>query len=202
MVTIEKIPCAAQPLVPWRNGGGVTREVARADGQGGFRWRVSVAQVASDGPFSSYPGVDRLLWLLRGAGMELRMPNGVQRLDRRFAKFAFAGEMPVDARLLDGPTEDLNVMTQRATTRCDAEIVELAGERAWELADAGEALVLALDGEVVLSVPGAPEIALAEGDALLLAEAAGARPSLRASVGAVLLARFVVRRSAEGEGSA
>lgn len=51
----------AEQLVasPWKNGGGVTREIA-AQPPGasldGFAWRVSVADVAQPGPFSRFPG--------------------------------------------------------------------------------------------------------------------------------------------------
>ena len=186
------IPLAAQIVVPWRNGGGTTREVARGDGATGFRWRVSVAQVAGDGPFSNYPGVDRMLWLLRGAGMELRIADQLTCLERRYAMIAFAGEAAVTARLLSGPTEDLNVMVERGTTRVQARVFEVQGEHEERLCDASEALILALAGSVLVRLPGRPEIALECGDALELAPCAGHSVHLRgvARPSVLLWARF------------
>ena len=53
--------------MPWKNGGGVTSELARSPQADEFDWRLSVAEVATDGPFSQFPGIDRLLVLLSGA---------------------------------------------------------------------------------------------------------------------------------------
>ncbi len=109
---------------PWANGGGITYEVMRSP-QGGadFDWRVSIAEIANDGPFSLYPEVDRVLILLRGA-MDLVI-DGVSRKVPRFSPIAFAGESDVEARLSQGPTMDLNVMTRRG--RADAQVDLLTG---------------------------------------------------------------------------
>jgi len=50
--------------MPWKNGGGETVEIAispQGAGLADFDWRVSMATVASDGPFSVFPGIDRTL---------------------------------------------------------------------------------------------------------------------------------------------
>lgn len=109
---------------PWANGGGITYEVMRSP-QGGadFDWRVSIAEIANDGPFSLYPEVDRVLILLRGA-MDLVI-DGVSRQVPRFSPIAFAGESDVEARLSQGPTMDLNVMTRRG--RAEAQVDLLTG---------------------------------------------------------------------------
>ena len=60
--------------MPWKNGGGLTHEIAvhpSGAGMAAFEWRVSVAEVAQDGPFSRFPGVDRTLVLLAGNGVRL-----------------------------------------------------------------------------------------------------------------------------------
>ncbi len=79
--------------MPWKNGGGSTTEIAVApDGAGidAFDWRISMAVVAADGPFSEFPGVDRTLSILDGAGLVLRgIGAGPVRLDRTTAPFAF-----------------------------------------------------------------------------------------------------------------
>ncbi|MBI0327875.1 HutD/Ves family protein [Burkholderia plantarii] len=103
---------------PWKNGGGVTREIA-AEPPGAsldtFAWRVSVADVARPGPFSRFPGVDRTLVLLSGAGMTLVDEDGARQvLAAPLDRLAFAGETPLAAELADGPTRDFNLMTRRA----------------------------------------------------------------------------------------
>ncbi len=108
--------------MPWKNGGGSTRELARHPAHqpddGTFDWRLSVADVAADGPFSSFPGLDRILVLLSGNGMAL---SGVGTLRAPLDRCEFPGETPVHAVLLDGPTRDLNLMWRRDRWRVGAE---------------------------------------------------------------------------------
>jgi hypothetical protein len=104
------------PVSPWRNGGGVTREVAALGGpDGDFLWRLSIATVNADGPFSTFTGIDRTIAVLAGRGMELQLPDRTVSLSTRSEPFAFAGEEPVHARVLEGETTDLNAMTRRGT---------------------------------------------------------------------------------------
>lgn len=168
--TLEFLPRAAQRVVPWKNGGGRTREVAlgsRSDGPG-FRWRVSVAEVASDGPFSFFPGIDRTLWLLRGRGMSLEIDGASHRLDEPLASVAFPGEATVSAHLIDGPTEDLNVMVERSSTRAETRIVRV--ESNGELsapASPCEVVLLVLEGELAVGDGRREVLRLAAGDAML-----------------------------------
>lgn len=100
---------------PWKNGGGVTREVAAwppGAGMDAFDWRVSLADVAVDGPFSAFPGVDRVLTVIAGQGLILEVEGRATPLETG-APFAFPGEAAVAARLTAGPIRDLNVMVRR-----------------------------------------------------------------------------------------
>lgn len=196
---IEVIPRHAQRFVPWKNGGGRTREVASApDGCDGFRWRVSVAEVASDGPFSAFPGIDRTIWLLRGAGLDLRVGDRSVRLDRVAEPFSFTGEDRVFARLIDGPTEDLNVMVKRAAVLADARVTRIdGGLDVAPTSNARDVLVLVLVGECELRVGDGSGVRLLCGDAAVLR---GRRDAVflrsAASSVTVLLAEFqsIVRR--------
>ena len=100
---------------PWKNGGGTMREVcafppgATLDG---FDWRLSMATVAEDGPFSAFPGIDRVLMVLAGGGLHLNLPEGDHRL-MPGQMLSFAGETPAQASLPAGPIEDLNLMVRR-----------------------------------------------------------------------------------------
>lgn len=179
---VHRIPFAAQRVMPWKNGGGSTREVAiapSASAPAGFTWRVSVASVAADGPFSAFPGVDRSLWLLRGNGMVLDVAGREVRLERAWQRFDFAGETPIHARLIDGGNEDLNVMVERATTAAEAAIAHLAPrELRTCVLVAGAHIVLALTGELQVDgiglVPGDAMRCLGAGKLSLLAAANGA----------------------------
>jgi environmental stress-induced protein Ves len=112
------IPFAALSSSPWKNGGGSTMEVAiEPPGASilAFDWRVSLATIAHDGPFSFFPGVDRTLALLDGAGMTLDIDGRRHTLTESEAQaLAFPGEAAVSATLHDGTTVDFNVMTRRA----------------------------------------------------------------------------------------
>jgi hypothetical protein len=99
---------------PWRNGGGVTRELLAWPPAGDWRVRVSVAAIERDGPFSSYPGVERWFAVLAGAGVELTIDGRVRRLRRGDAPSSFSGDADTRCRLLDGPTQDLNLMLRGA----------------------------------------------------------------------------------------
>ena len=95
---------------PWRNGGGVTRPLlVRPRGD---RWqvRVSVADVAVNGPFSRFPGVQRWFAVLDGAGVVLTIGSSEHRVDAGSDALSFRGDVAVRCRLVDGPTRDLNLM--------------------------------------------------------------------------------------------
>lgn len=152
---------------PWKNGGGITYGLAAFPEGAGFEdflWRLSMAEVASDGPFSAFPGIDRTLTLLDGKGIALDFSGSAVTLAPGSAPFSFPGEAPVVGRLLDGPILDLNVMTRRGRVAHHVRLL-----RAGEAAPAGTvALVSRRDGARV------GEARLARADCLLGA-LAGAR---------------------------
>jgi uncharacterized protein len=99
--------------VPWRNGGGRTRELLAWPTAAGWQVRVSVAEIETDGPFSPYAGVDRWFAVLEGAGVVLTLPTGDSLMRTGDAPLAFPGEAAPGCRLIDGPTRDLNLMVRR-----------------------------------------------------------------------------------------
>lgn len=106
------------PPQPWKNGRGSTREIAvhpAGAGSDAFLWRVSIAEVDSAAPFSTFPGIDRHIVLLDGAGFTMTLDDDhVHALTTPLAPFAFAGEAKVTVTLVDGPTRDFNLMVRRA----------------------------------------------------------------------------------------
>lgn len=106
---------------PWKNGGGMTTEIAAHPAGAGFdtfEWRISMARVAVAGPFSMFPGIDRSLALIEGAGITLDVEGrGSIELAPGSHPAVFPGDVPVSATLKDGPIVDLNVMTRRGRWR-------------------------------------------------------------------------------------
>ena len=95
---------------PWRNGGGRTRELLAWPSGVDWRVRMSVADVAADGPFSAFPGVERWFCVLEGEGVTLRMDSGSHTLRADCPPFRFDGGAGVDCALLAGATRDFNLM--------------------------------------------------------------------------------------------
>ena len=153
--------------MPWKNGGGETVEViVHPEGASlsDFGWRVSMAGVASDGPFSVFPGIDRTLAVLTGDGMALSIEGlGDRLLVPGSTPLAFPADAPTTARLPGGPITDLNVMTRRGVF--SHTLVHHAAEGA--LPDSsGERLLLALEPLGVSTAEGL--IGLQPLDALVL----------------------------------
>jgi uncharacterized protein len=105
------------PATPWRNGGGVTRELLAAPDSNDWMWRISVAEVGADGPFSAFAGVERWFSVLDGAGVELDVDGHLHRLRPGDPAVQFDGAAATQCRLIDGPTRDLNLMLRGARGR-------------------------------------------------------------------------------------
>jgi len=159
---------------PWKNGGGVTTELAMSPPGAGlddFDWRVSLASIAEDGPFSQFPGVDRTLVLVAGDGVLLDFGDERVVLSPSEPLVEFAGEDPVHATI-SGPmsgqaTLDFNVMTRRGRYRHRIEPFVVCGSMPLPRRS-GTTLVFLADGES-LSVGSARErLALVRYDLLVL----------------------------------
>ena len=124
-MSVERFELGAIAPQPWKNGAGLTREIAWGGrSSADFNWRISVADVARDASFSAFPGIDRCITLLCGAGMRLRSHNGRNgRIDHRLteplAPFYFPGDVPLDATLVAGASRDFNVMVRRGAFRAE-----------------------------------------------------------------------------------
>ncbi|MGQ0565316.1 MAG: HutD/Ves family protein [Gemmobacter sp.] len=98
-------------IQPWANGRGQTVELARMDDAQGIIWRLSVATVSEDGPFSRFPGVRRSLTVIDGPGFRL-VGEGIALRAAPLQPVAFAGDIDISARDVTGPSRDFNVMTR------------------------------------------------------------------------------------------
>jgi environmental stress-induced protein Ves len=113
----QLVHLADVPPTPWKNGGGTTRELVAWPNAADWVWRLSVAEVASSGPFSTFDGVQRWFAVLAGAGVRLHLqaPGGAQTHDLtvRSAPLCFDGAVPTHCDLLGGPTQDFNLMLRQ-----------------------------------------------------------------------------------------
>jgi environmental stress-induced protein Ves len=141
---------AELPAVPWRNGGGVTREVVASGGSGrhGFDWRISIADVSQPGPFSVFPGVDRVIILVEGERMDLAV-DGVVHVLRLHEPFSFVGASQTSCSLPSGPTRDLNVMTRGGRLSAAVAIRDLSETRS--IAVSGSQVLVLLTGTAVVA---------------------------------------------------
>lgn len=115
MTNARSITVEATPATPWRNGGGVTRELLVWPGPADWRLRISVADIAADGPFSAFPGVRRWFTLLSGEGVALDFADQSLTLRPGDAPLAFDGAAAPGCRLTGGPVRDLNLMIRGGT---------------------------------------------------------------------------------------
>lgn len=122
--------------MPWKNGGGVTREVALAPAPASlsdapFLWRISLATIRASGPFSPFPGIDRTIVALSGNSINLWADgHHAACLDALGEPFAFPGEAEIDARIDEGETTDLNIMTLRGHAGHEMERLAWSGKLA------------------------------------------------------------------------
>lgn len=153
----------------WRNGGGTTAEIWREQSSGDeFTWRLSMADVASDGAFSVFPGIERHIILVHGKGMVLQHAGlPTHRLDRLFVPHAFPGDVETNCRLINGPCRDLNLMIRRDLGSGRLEIVRLAAGAQQASVDRSSVALFVLEGKVAVKSQGL-EIEAVVGDTVLL----------------------------------
>ena len=161
--------------MPWKNGGGETVEIAVfPDGAGldDFDWRISMARVDGDGPFSSFPGIDRTLAILEGGGMVLDIAGRDSvRLTLETAPYPFPADLPTSAHLIDGTVIDFNVMTRRGkvahevsrhtepvTSPSGAVRLALCGEGSLDIALEGERTTLGRRDAAIFEIKDAVDV--------------------------------------------
>ncbi|MCK6450338.1 MAG: HutD family protein [Alphaproteobacteria bacterium] len=188
MTSFIVIRAGAHRVMPWKNGGGATAEIAihppGASVASGFDWRLSIATVASDGPFSAFPRHDRVIVLLSGNGMTLVFDDGVAaHLDRAFEPLRFRGDRAAHCRLTDGACEDLNLMVDRASHEAVAAVIA-AGAWPGDAPRDSTRLLFLLRGSAELGVAPTPALALRTRDTLVVMPGEAA-PAVRLSEGAL-----------------
>lgn len=114
--------------MPWKNGGGITREVALRTNDAGFLWRLSIADVAIDGPFSPFPDRHRILTVIEGQGITLTdTTTGDVLTAVPLQPVRFRGDQQIDATLIDGAIRDFNVMYDPDRVVADVRVIRTNG---------------------------------------------------------------------------
>ena len=131
--------------MPWKNGGGITHEIALADGPNGFAWRLSIAEVATSGPFSTFEGKARILTVIDGPGIDLVSPE--ETLTARIkSPVAFSGETNIDGRLVDGPIRDFNLIFDPMFISASVKVVD-GNKATFETSDTDILVVHSVTGQ-------------------------------------------------------
>jgi len=155
-------------VMPWKNGGGATTEIAiHPQGSGisgaSFIWRVSIAEVAVDGPFSRFPGYERHIMTIAGKGMSLDAgDHGTIDLSEPFKPRQFSGDWEVYGRLIDGAVRDFNLMVARNAAQGSLTVESLSRKTTLRSPEAA-LLIYILEGDGIVEGR-----IVAEGDTLIL----------------------------------
>ncbi len=174
---MRRIVSAEYRQMPWRNGGGTTTEIFVAPAEGRFVQRVSIASIASDGPFSRYDGYDRHIMLLAGEGMTLDCGvHGTIDLRTPLEPRTFSGDWAVHGALVDGAVRDFNLIVDRALASSSLEVRVLAEPETLARAPGTTYLVYVIDG--ALEEAAAGETLLADDVALSLRPRGAARVAI------------------------
>jgi len=144
---------SAYRTVPWKNGGGLTREIFREPAEPApFDWRLSLASIDASGPFSIFAGYHRTLVLVQGAGVELEFDqHGRSRLTRPGQSVSFDGAWQTCCTLLQGRSTDLNliVASERMFSATDGR--QLTQPYSVQTAQWPETLVCCISGALQLT---------------------------------------------------
>jgi environmental stress-induced protein Ves len=154
---VNLVHCDRVEPQPWKNGGGLTRELLAWPTQDHRALRISVADIGADGPFSAFAGIDRWFAVLEGAGVMLALPEGRRSIEAGDAPLHFRGEAAPHCELLDGRTRDLNLMLRRDAGRGSMQHAQpnesFAPRARFRALFAVDALTLQIDGADALRLP-------------------------------------------------
>ena len=168
---IQLLSPLAYRVLPWKNGGGSTTEIAvDPDGAGwdDFTWRVAIADVRTSGPFSSFPGIDRSILLLecpRGTQMVLTI-DGRQTPLQPHEFVDFDGEATAHGELYGEPVRDFNVMSRRGVVRHRRGWKSISASEVFRLGGTDQRVVFVASGSAELISPVASRM-VAAGESLV-----------------------------------
>ena len=189
MMDTTIIRLAYLPRQRWKNNGGWTHEIARGGGED-WLWRVSVADVESDGAFSLFPGMLRELLILSGEGVALQFENGQTiALTPEQPRLRFDGDQPIYSRLLDGAVRDFNLIWQPARVDTKLSEHEISGLQTLAVAEEETLLLFVRAGKLQYE-----QETLLSGDSLLLNAGQAHTLTLEAQQAQMIVVRLRMRQ--------
>lgn len=137
--------------MPWKNGRGFTSEIAIFPAgstleKNNFSWRLSSAEVTENGPFSSFPGCERYLAIIEGAGLKLQFENENKLIDQN-SFLQFSGELKVHSELIDGKIRDLNLILKKETHQVQFKILNTSLNKLAQ----GTSIIFVMEGSVAVN---------------------------------------------------
>ncbi len=144
---LSHVPRSQQISLPWKNGAGTTDEILvlpAGAGRDAFELRVSSATIAGPAGFSAFPGVERWITVIEGAGVRLDF-DGNRQVLRPLEPHRFDSALTPVGQALEGTARVVNVMAARAAWTLGAAEV-LAEGRALELGEDEQAALFAIAG--------------------------------------------------------
>jgi len=177
---------------PWKNGQGTTWEIARSPSEGDFAWRLSLAEISTSCPFSSFEAVERTILRVGGGPMTLRFDDGTtHRLEPLFAPFKFRGESNVWCELGESAAHDLNLMVRDSRARYEAQTLRF-NESLSLVCRSGETVLAFLGGSAMVCGGSSNPASLAPWDVIRLdgEETALIQVASPASSGVAFVARL------------
>jgi environmental stress-induced protein Ves len=154
------IPPTDFKTMPWKNGGGITHEILKEERDGRLLWRLSIAEVASGGPFSLFPGLSRILTVIEGEGLALQAPDRELRA-LPFSPVAFSGDVPISSKRIGGNVRDFNVIFDADAVAADLSIHDGGLPLVLNAGESTKQFALVL-GEASIDGRAAPHLSLIE----------------------------------------
>jgi len=111
-----------QRPVAWKNGNGITREIAQFPASQPYNWRLSIAEMDGHAEFSTFPGLRRVLTVIAGQGMVFATPTGQIEVNP-YEPVVFDGNLKVEATLNDGPVQNFNLIYNPERLRTDFQVL-------------------------------------------------------------------------------
>lgn len=165
---VRYIPLSQQTEMPWKNGGGTTREICKHQDASGVVWRASIATIHASGPFSLFEGCDRIITLIDGPPVMLDFADGEQRTLEMFTPEHFSCDRSVSATIA-ATSHDLNLIWRRDSVSVASQAINVQGPTEVTLAPADWHLIVACDASIEIAVDGNTS-SLSAGEAVLFNE--------------------------------
>lgn len=196
MIASDVVSLAEIAPEPWKNGAGLTRTLASGhDGEGRLAWRVSVAEIGHGGPFSVFPGLDRVSVVLENGPLRLSCTEAHGQvatprvLAAQYVPAAYPGELALFADVADALVRCLNVMTRRGAASAEVRVLDAAGQ----LAAGPTTVLLATGGGAWILDGGVDEgaaLRLGPGDSVVLSATSAIRARPGAATGRLVAVRL------------